>query len=232
MYAKGFGSTSTQLLTLILMPEYKLYSYWRSSASYRVRIALAIKGVEYTYVAVNLVKKEQLSDAYKQVNPSGLVPALIVQLDDGRSLTLTQSLAIIEYLDEVLPSETVPLLPKDSILKAKAREIALAIACDVHPRQNLKVLMDLPEEQRAVQARKIIADGLQVVECLLFDDAINYCVGDHVSIADLVLVPQVYNAIRWEVDMTAYPKINRIVKHLESLDAFKRAHPDAQPDRP
>lgn len=212
------------------MTEYTLYSYWRSSASYRVRIALALKGIDYKYIAINLVKGEHRSESYKLLNPSGLVPTLMI---DDEGLLLTQSLAIIEYLDEI-EIGGAPLLPRDPILRAKAREIACVLACDVHPRQNLRVLMEIEDEtRRADQARIVIGEGLSVVEALISNTTTSsYCVGEGVSIADVVLVPQVYNARRWGVDMAAFPKINAIVSHLESLPPFLHAHPDSQPDKP
>lgn len=211
--------------------EYTLYSYWRSSASYRVRIALEVKGIQYEYVPINLVKGEQQSAEYIAMNPSGLVPALVVA-NGCDSFVLTQSLAMIEYLDEKHP-EGPPLLPSDPFLRAKAREIAYAIACDIHPRQNLRVLREISDEtQRAQAAKQVIREGLQAVEALLSSPtAVKYCVGEALSIADLVLVPQVYNAIRWGVNMNEFPKISSIHRHLITLDPFKRAHPDVQPDK-
>lgn len=202
-----------------------LYTYWRSSCSWRVRIALNLKGIAYEARPVHLVKKEQNTADYGELNPSHKVPTLLI---DG--LTLNQSLAIIEYLEETRP-EPVALLPAAPAARAQTRAIALMIAADIQPIQNLSVLEYVGDEKRAEWARFWIERGLQAVERVLVRTAGAYCVGDALSLADLCLVPQVYNAKRFAVDMTQFPTIVRVAEALELLPAFAAAHPDAQPDK-
>lgn len=220
----------------------KLYSYWRSSAAWRVRIALALKGAPYEYCPVNLVQGEQRTAEYRgQVHPGGLVPALQVLREDGTCLTLTQSLAIIDYLESRgvdwgarAGLQQYQLLPTDSALRAHVLELVYTIACDTHPLQNLRVLHTYEEEVRPTRAKTVISEGLRTFERLLATGHCSnrYCVGDQVTLADIVLVPQVYNAIRWQVAMEEFPRINAIYEHLSTLPAFKAAHPDSQPDAP
>jgi len=209
----------------------RLYSYWRSSCSWRVRIALALKGVRYEYAAVHLVKDggEQHKAQYAALNPSRAVPTLVV---DGH--TIAQSTAIIEYLDETRP--TPPLLPRDDAAKrALARQLALTIGCDIQPVQNLRVL--LYQEEKLGGAKKdwghhFITLGFESLEAQLAQCAGKYCIGDELSLPDVYLVPQVYNANRFGVDMSRFPIISRVHDALVQLDAFKEAAPDMQPDAP
>ncbi|XP_042876336.1 probable maleylacetoacetate isomerase 2 isoform X2 [Penaeus japonicus] len=201
-----------------------LYSYFRSSCSWRVRIALAHKGVDYEYRAINLLKQEQVSDEYKMLNPIGQVPALIVSGN-----TLTQSISILEYLEEAFPKK--PLLPKDLFKRAKVREICEIIGSGIQPLQNLSVLQKIGETKME-WGHFYIQKGFVALEQVLADSAGKYCVGDEVTIADCCLVPQVYNANRFKVDMAAFPVISRVHDALVSLDAFKAAHPSQQPDCP
>jgi len=211
----------------------KLYTYFRSSAAYRVRIALNLKGLSYDAIPVHLLKDggQQRQEEYRRINPSGLVPAF----QDDR-ITLTQSMAIIEYLEERFPA--VPLLPQDAPGRAKVRELAQIIACDIHPLNNLRVLrhlvheLKLSEEQKTEWVRHWIREGLAGLEAHLARDpaAGPFCHGPAPTIADCFLVPQVFNAQRFEIDMAAYPNIARINAQCVELPAFAAAHPSKQPD--
>lgn len=212
----------------------KLYSYFRSSASYRVRIALNLKGLPYEVVPVHLLKEggEQLKPAYRQLNPDALVPAL--QLDDGTALT--QSLAIIEYLEENYPD--TPLLPKQALDRAWVRSLALAIACDIHPLNNLRVLRYLVKEMKVSEDdknrwyRHWVEQGLASVEQVLAADRRTgkFCFGDQPGLADCFLVPQVANAQRMQCDLSPMPTIMRINDACLALESFAAASPARQPD--
>ena len=208
----------------------KLYTYFRSSAAYRVRIALNLKGLEYEPRFVNLVANEQRAGGYRKVNAQGLVPAL----EDGEH-TLAQSLAIVEYLDECYPEP--PLLPRDAAGRARVRSLALAIACDIHPLNNLRVLQYLEhtlaagKEQRLDWYRHWIAEGFYALEHLLGDPATGrFCHGDAPGLADIALVPQVANAVRFGCDLEPYPRLTAINDACVALPAFARAAPANQPD--
>lgn len=209
----------------------KLYSYFRSSSAWRVRIALAWKGIPYEYAAVNLLKGEQRSFEFGIVNPLHAVPALVI---DGH--TLAESLPIVEYLEETRPAPA--LLPHHPFLRAKARQIAELVASDTQPLQNLRVLEKLDREYKAgdegrkAWARHWIAEGLGVVEKVLGETAGTYCVGEQVTVADVFLVPQVANARRFGVDLAPFPGVVRIDATLGALDAFRAAVPGRQPDCP
>jgi maleylacetoacetate isomerase len=210
----------------------KLYSFFRSSAAFRVRIALNLKQIAYETVAVHLRRNDQSKPDYRAVNPQGLVPAL---QDSG--LKLIQSLAIIEYLDEVHPDP--PLLPKDPADRARVRALAEIVACDIHPINNLRVLRYLThslghdEEAIASWYNHWIAAGFQALETLLGKDARTgrFCHGDTPGLADVALVPQVVNAERYRLDLGPYPTITRIFGNCMALEPFRAAHPDHQPDR-
>ncbi len=211
----------------------KLYTYFRSSAAYRVRIALNLKGLSYQAVPVHLLKNggEQHQDDYRRINPSGLLPAF---QDDW--ITLTQSMAIIEYLEEAHP--TVPLLPQDAPGRARVRELAQIIGCDIHPINNLRVLsylvkqLGLSEQAKTEWYRHWVIEGFQSLEAHLARDpgAGPFCHGDRPTIADCYLVPQVFNAQRFDIDVAAFPNIARINALCTDLPAFKAAHPSRQPD--
>ena len=209
----------------------KLYGYWRSSAAYRVRIALNLKQLSYDNLPVHLVKNggEQHSDSYKLLNPAQLVPTLI---DD--SLNLNQSLAIIEYLDEVYPKPA--LLPQEPAARALVRALALDIACDIHPLNNLRVLQYLTGPLALAETQKLqwithwLSTGFAALERRLQRTAGQFCVGDEVTLADLCLVPQVYNAQRFSLDISAYPTISSVHHHCQQLAAFALAAPEQQPD--
>jgi maleylacetoacetate isomerase len=210
----------------------KLYTYFRSSAAYRVRIALNLKGLAYESVPVHLLRNggEQLGEAYRAINPSALVPALE---DDGA--VLTQSLAIIEYLDEMHP--TMPLLPQDALGRARVRALSLTVACDTHPLGNLRVLkhlkgpMGLSEEAKMDWYRHWMKEGMAMLEAQLRDGAAGrFCHGDTPTMADCFLVPQVFNAQRFEIELAPYPTIAAIHDNCAQLPAFRQAHPSQQPD--
>jgi len=211
----------------------QLYSYFRSSAAYRVRIALNLKGLSYEYLGVHLLKNggEQLSDSYRALNPTALVPTLV----DGE-VSLGQSMAIIEYLDETHP--TPALLPADPVGRARVRAIAQTIACDTHPLNNLRVLkylkreLNIDDEARDTWYRHWVDQGLGAVEAMLANSPATgtYCHGDAPGLADLCLVPQVYNARRLKCDLSAMPNIVRIDAACRELQAFDLAAPDKQPD--
>jgi len=211
----------------------RLYTYFRSSAAYRVRIALNLKGLDYDSVPVHLLRDggEQLAPAYRAVNPAGLVPAL-----EDNGIVLTQSLAIIEYLEEVHP--LVPLLPQDAVGRARVRALAQTIVCDTHPIMNLRVLkylkgpMGLSEEQKMEWYRHWMGEGMAALEAHLERDGDmgRFCYGDTPTLADCCLLPQVFNAQRFDIDLAPYPNVARIAANCADLPAFKAAHPSAQPD--
>ena len=207
----------------------KLHGYFRSSAAYRVRIALNLKGLTAQHLPHHLRKGEQCAPAYLAINPQGLVPTL--EGDDGTALT--QSLAIIEWLDETHPNP--PLLPKDPLRRAKVRAFAQAIACDIHPVQNTKVLarlreLNLPEEQVTAWAAWANREGLAACEKLIAGEAGPFCFGATPTIADLCLVPQLANARRFGVDVTAFPRLLKAETAAKNLRAFADAAPERQPD--
>jgi maleylacetoacetate isomerase len=207
----------------------RLYDYWRSSAAYRVRIALNFKGLAYEQVAVDLRAGAQRAPEFLALNPQGLVPVLD---DDGA--VLTQSLPILNYLEERYPERS--LLPKDPPGRALSRGIAVAIACEIHPLNNLRVLqyleheLGLEREQRRAWYHHWIAEGLGPIEAMLARGAGAFCVGDAPSLADVCLVPQVYNARRYDCDLQPYPTIRRIDERCQALEPFARAAPERQPD--
>jgi maleylacetoacetate isomerase/maleylpyruvate isomerase len=214
-----------------------LYGYWRSSAAYRVRIALNLKGLDYESRPVHLVRDggEQHAADYRALNPQELVPCL---LDGDR--VITQSLAIMEYLDEAYADPETALLPVDMRGRAQVRALAAAVACDIHPLGNLRVLQQVEaqfganEAQRAEWSRYWIATGFHAIEAMLADSAATgrYCHGETPGMADACLVPQVYNALRWKLPMDDYPNIWRIHQACSELDAFRRAAPEVQLDAP
>jgi maleylacetoacetate isomerase len=213
----------------------RLYSYFRSSASYRVRIALALKGIGFEYAAVHLVRNEQMSEAFGALAPSQLVPALVVRAGEDE-LVLTQSLAIIEYLEETQPEP--PLLPKDAIGRARVRALALDVACEIHPIDNLRVLrflvreMGVSEDDKNRWYRHWVESGLEVLERQLAGNASTgrFCHGDAPGLADCVLVPQIFNAQRMDCRLDHVPTVMRIFGNCMAEPAFSTTQPSACPD--
>jgi maleylacetoacetate isomerase len=208
----------------------KLYTYFRSSAAFRVRIAFNLKGLAYEPVFVHLAKGEHRKPEYAKVNPQALVPTL--ELDDGTRLN--QSLAIIEFLDEVHPNP--PLLPREAKAKARVRSLSELVACEIHPLNNLRVLQHLKralgrsEDEVNAWYRHWIADGLAKLEEELKGETGKYCYGETPSMADCCLVPQIFNAKRYNCELAPYPTTMRIFDACMNLQAFERAQPAKQPD--
>jgi maleylacetoacetate isomerase/maleylpyruvate isomerase len=210
-----------------------LFTYFRSSAAYRVRIALELKGLAYDAIPVHLLRDggEHHRAPYTQIHPLELVPAL---QDDA--LVLTQSLAILEYLEELQP--TPPLLPDTRAGRARVRSIALTIACDIHPLNNLRVLqylqrdLGIDELQRNAWYQRWLRDGLTALERMLSTPARSdlYCHGDTPTLADCCLIPQVFNALRFHAPLEEYPTVMAVYQRCQVLGAFQRAAPEAQPD--
>ena len=207
----------------------ELYNYFRSSASYRVRIGLALKGLAYDYKPVHLPKNEQTGESYMAVSASRLVPLL----KDGDTV-LTQSLAILEYLDETYPEP--PLLPADPVARARVRAIAMDIACEIHPLNNLRVLrylvgpMKLSEDDKNRWYRHWVETGLEVVERQLAARPGTYCHGDTPTLADVCLVPQIFNAQRFDCRLDHVPHVMRVFEACMKLDAFEQTRPERCPD--
>ncbi|MEO8038645.1 MAG: maleylacetoacetate isomerase [Betaproteobacteria bacterium] len=209
----------------------KLHGYFRSSAAYRVRIALALKGVDYDYAAVQIAKGRQFEPAFAALNPQALVPVLE---DEGR--LLHQSLAIVEYLDEAYPEPR--LLPVDRFERNRVRSLALIVACEIHPLNNLRVLkylthtLKVTEEQKAAWYAHWVTTGFVALEQRLANEPQTgrFCHGNNPGFADISLVPQVANARRFDVDLTPFPTIVRIDAECNEIEAFRKAVPAAQPD--
>ncbi|KAG6613638.1 Maleylacetoacetate isomerase [Phytophthora cinnamomi] len=219
------------------MPKYELFNFWKSSCSWRVRIALAWKGIEYEYRPVNLAASgggEQHLDSYRKLNPNQRVPTLVV---DGHALA--QSGAILEYLEEAHPEK--PLLPRDLLQRAQVRNLCGIVGCDTQPAQSMGLSAKVADLQSPATADERLAlvvawnaqwisRGLQAFEDELARSAGRYCVGDEVTLADVYLLPQVFNARVCNVDVASYPTISRVVATLEQLPAFASSRPDIQPD--
>ena len=205
-----------------------LYSYFRSSAAYRVRIALNLKRIAHEFEYVSLLKGNQNGEAYKQINPTGLVPSL--KLDDGT--VLMQSGAILEWLEEAHPA--VPLLPEDAVARGQYRGLCHLVACDIHPINNLRILKYLEAElnvepgQRNEWYLHWLRQGFEPLESMI--EGKPYAMGDSPSLVDVYLVPQVYNALRFKLEMDAYPKITKVYESCLKLDAFAAAAPENQAD--
>ena len=217
---------------------YTLYGYWRSSAVYRVRCALELKGVPYVVKPVSLITGggEQLSEDYRALNPLAEVPTLTFVAPDGEAVVLAQSVAILEYLEEVRPE--VPLLPADPVARARVRQLVEGINSGIHPLQNLKVLKRLTAVFGTDQAaneewvRYRIGRGFAGLEALVGRYGGQHAFGDAPTLADCALVPQIYNARRYQLDMTVYPRLSAVWEAANALPAFQRAAPEAQPDAP
>lgn len=208
-----------------------LHGYWRSSAAYRVRIGLNLKGLDYAQVSHDLRAGEQGEPGYRALAPQGLVPALVV---DGEPLT--QSLAILEWLEERYPAP--PLLPGDAQGRAIVRAMAAAVACDIHPLNNLRVLRSLrrdlgaSEDAVAAWVGRWIGQGFAAMERMVAEHGGGFCFGAAPGLADCCLVPQIYNARRFEIDLAPYPRLLAVEARCLALDAFARAVPERQPDAP
>jgi len=207
-----------------------LHSYWRATAPYRVRIGLNLKGLDYEIAGVNLLEGQQHKPAYRAVNPQRLTPAL----DIGGTI-LTQSLAILEWLDETHPDP--PLLPADPLDRAQVRAMAGIIACDIHPLNNLRVTRALEtigvdEEDRTKWIRRWITDGFAALEPMIARHGAGFCFGATPTLADCCLIPQVFSARRYKVDVTAYSRIRAVAERAAEHPAFIAAQPELQPDAP
>lgn len=209
----------------------KLYGYWRSSCSWRVRIALGLKGVQWEYVPVHLLEGEQHASEHSSKNPMGQVPVLEVERD-GKLHMLGQSLAIIEYLEETHPEPA--LLPRDPIARARTRQLAEIVNSGIQPMQNLGVLEHLavvaPSADKKAWAAHFVGRGLAALETLARRTAGRYLVGDDVTLADVCLVPQLYGARRFGVALESFPTLTAVEARLGELEAFDKAHADRQPD--
>lgn len=211
----------------------KLYNYWRSSSSWRVRIALDFKQLQYDYAAIDLLRDggEQLQPEYRRINPIGQVPALAVE-EHGAITFIGQSVAIIEYLEERYPDP--PLYPDSLVERARARQVVESVNSGIQPLQNLVVLNKL----RALGAdaddwaRFFMTAGLTSIEQLISGSAESFALGDQLTVADVYIVPQLYNARRYQVPLDAFPTLLRIEKNCLAQPCFQRTHPDAQPDAP
>ncbi|WP_306253007.1 maleylacetoacetate isomerase [Parvularcula sp. IMCC14364] len=210
----------------------KLYNYWRSGTSYRVRIALQLKGISYEYEAVDLRTAAHKSQEFLSLNPQGLVPSLV--LDDGT--TLSQSPAIIEYLEERYTDR--PLLPADPAARAQVRAMAAVIGCDIHPLNNLRILkylrgdLRLDQNQTDIWAQRWISDGFSALEAMLAADSSrgDFCHANQPGLVECYLLPQIYSARRFNQDMSAFPALCDIEKACMELAAFEKAFPENQPD--
>jgi len=210
-----------------------LYGYFRSGTSHRTRIAMNLKGLDYDNISVNLAQDEQLESAFKAINPQGLVPAL--QTDD---LMLFQSPAILEWLEETYPE--TPLLPKDAAGRMKVRALSAMVGCDIHPINNRRILqylrneLSVNEEQVLLWCQRWISDGFTALETLLAKDSAreDFCYGNRPTFADCYLIPQIYSARRFKVDLTPFPNIMRIDERCRTIKAFIDAEPMNQTDAP
>lgn len=219
--------------------ELTLYSFFYSSAAFRIRSVLAYKKIPFKYETVHLLNGEQHSEEFLKIGPMHQVPVIKVELNNGETHVLSQSLSIIQYLEEMYPEN--PIYPKDPILRAKSNAIADTISGGIQPLQNHETLMryvePLGQEPLDADTRKKVAQfwigrKLENLENLVKKTAGLYCVGDSVTIADVALVPQMFNARRFEVDTNRFPVLKAIDERLQKMDMFKKAHPLVQPDTP
>ncbi|KAF3389237.1 Maleylacetoacetate isomerase [Penicillium rolfsii] len=214
-----------------------LYTYFRSSCSARLRIALHLKNIPFTPIFINLLRDEQSSPSHLKVNPSGTVPALVVTRESESpsiTVTITQSLAALEYLDEAFPNQGPLLLPTNPETRALVRSLSQIIACDIQPVTNLRILKRVAPlgADRAAWSKELIEDGLRAYEAIVADCAGKFSVGDEITMADVCLVPAAWGAERVGVDLSAFPVVDRIVKNLELVEAVKKGHWQRQEDTP
>ncbi|KSB89468.1 maleylacetoacetate isomerase [Caulobacter vibrioides] len=210
-----------------------LFGYWRAAAPYRVRIGLNLKGLAYDQAPVNLLKGEQRQGAYLDLNPQGLTPALAVSGDGGDGVVLTQSLAILEWLDETYPQPA--LLPTDPLGRARVRAMAQVVACDIHPLNNVRVTGELAARGQDEAARRAwmarwLAEGFTALEAAIVAHGGTYAYGDAPTLADICIVPQVYGARRFDIDLSPYPTLVAAADRAADHPAFAAAHPSLQPD--
>lgn len=210
----------------------KLHNYWRSSASWRVRFALALKGIPYEYVAVSLLKDggQQHSEPYTMLNPLRQVPTL-EWTEGGEVMRLTQSMAIIEYLDDAFPGPR--LLPQEPFVRARVRQLSEIVNAGIQPLQNLEVLRYVREDLKGdatAWAKHFVGRGMRALEAEAVHTASTYLVGDRVTLADCCLAPQLYACRRFGVEVSDYPTLLRVEARLQALEAYRVSHPDAQPD--
>ncbi len=210
----------------------ELTGYFRSSAAYRVRTALNLKQLDYDHISLSLLKGDHKSSEYLDLNPQGFVPFF-----KDKEVSMAQSIAVLEYLEETYPE--IPLLPKDATGRSRVRWLSGIIACDIHPLDNLRVLkyltgaLEVTEEQKTAWYHHWILEGFKAFEAILTQqDTGTYCHGDNVTLADVCLVPQVYNAVRFDCPLDDFPNILRITDNLNNLDAFISALPENQFDAP
>ncbi|GLI76211.1 hypothetical protein PoHVEF18_004482 [Penicillium ochrochloron] len=219
-----------------------LYTYFRSSCSARLRIALHLKNIPFTPIFINLLRNEQSTPTHLTINPSGTVPALIITREStsnsesestSNPVTITQSLAALEYLDEAFP-QGPSLLPKSPESRALVRTLSQIIACDIQPVTNLRILKRVAPlgADRAVWSKELIEDGLRAYEAIVAGCAGKYSVGDEITMADVCLVPAAWGAERVGVDLSAFPVVNGIVRNLESVEAVRKGHWQRQEDTP
>jgi maleylacetoacetate isomerase len=212
-----------------------LYSYWRSSCSYRVRIALNLKNIKYDIKPINLLKSEQISEEYLEKNPLRRIPCLEIELknENGeiKRVFIKESISICEFLEEIYPDTN--LLPRDPIAKAQVRSIMSHIACNVHPIQNLMVMKRVEEigYSKLEWAKEWITKGLEDLEKILVETRGKYCFNDIITLADAFLIPQLYNARRFGVDVDKFPNISEIEANLKDVEAFRLAAPENQSDK-
>ena len=211
----------------------KLYGYFRSGTSHRTRIAMNLKQLDYESISINLAQDEQLQSTFKVINPQGLVPVL-----ETKDLVMFQSPAILEWLEEAYPQP--PLLPNDRAGRVRVRALSAMIGCDIHPINNRRILqylrneLNVDESQVMAWCQRWISDGFAALESLLDEDKHrgNFCYGNQPTLVDCYLIPQVYSARRFKVDLSPYPNIVAIDKHCHTLQAFIEAAPENQPDAP
>lgn len=215
--------------------NFVLFSYWRSSCSWRVRAVLEYKKIPYQYKAVNLLAGEQFSEDYKQISPSSFVPLLQFETPDGRTETISESLAIIDYLEHIVPEPSI--YPKDPLDRAKVITIAEMIVSGIQPLQNLEVMVKIQEwmnsKEKGTEWNKYwIMKKFQMLEKHISQTSGQYSFGDQFTLADICLVPQMNNALRYQIDLQQYPTLKRLFDFLLTVDSIEKAKPENQPDKP